>query len=57
MHEDSSESQLWLLLNYQKIVHPEAFAAQVAEEEAQRQKKRAKAEEAFDALVQKRMRK
>ena len=46
----------WLLLNHCKLVHPDQASADVAKRQEERKKKRAKAEEGFAALVQKRMR-
>ena len=56
LQEEACEAQTWLLMNHKKVVNPEKVAAEAAKAAERRGKKRAKAEQAFDALVQKRLR-
>ena len=56
MHEESCEAQTWLMLNHTKVVYPEKVVAQAAKKAEALRKKRAKAEHAFEELVQKRLR-
>ena len=56
MREDSCESQTWLLLNYDKIAHPDKVQKALEHRQEQVAKKRAAAEERYNASVQKRTR-
>ena len=54
--ETSCEAQTWLMMNYMRVMAPEDAAQEAMRRAAKRAAKRTQAEDAFNALVQKRQR-